>query len=194
MTALPSWADQMKALEKVSDNLIATWRPDGATEAENQDMNKLALSILASGYLCRVYTDIRRPVFMPMWNYAFNQGGPSPDYVYSTVEIDPQGTYRISGYRGTTRFTEFTQQAIDMLSPSAMDGTTPPYAFTNDLDELTIGEDGYFSVILSPQRPEGHTGDWWQLHDRTARILMRRCSCDWNREVDASVALSLIHI
>jgi hypothetical protein len=189
MTTLPSWADQMKALEKVSDNLIAKWRPDGATEAETQDMNKLALSILASGYLCRVYTDVRRPVFMPMWNYAFNQGGPSPDYVYSTVEIDPQGTYRISGYRGTTRFTEFTQQAIDMLSPEAMDGTSPPYAFTNDLDELTIGEDGYFSVILSPQRPEGHTGDWWELHDRTARILMRRCSCDWNKEVDASVAI-----
>ena len=51
-------------------------------------MNKLALSILAEGYLCRVYTDVRRPVFMPLWNYAFNQGGPDPDYVYSTVEID----------------------------------------------------------------------------------------------------------
>jgi hypothetical protein len=189
MTGLPSWADQMKALERVGDNLIAKWRPDGATEAETQDMNKLALSILASGYLCRVYTDINRPVFMPMWNYAFNQGGPSPDYVYSTVEIDPQGTYRISGYRGTTRFTEFTQQAIDMLSPEAMDGKSAPYAFTNDLDELEIGEDGYFSVILSPERPAGHTGDWWQLHDRTARILMRRCSCDWNREIDSSVAI-----
>ena len=62
MTALPSWADQMKALEKVSDNLINKWRPDGATEAEIQDMNKLALSILACGYLCHVYTDDRRRV------------------------------------------------------------------------------------------------------------------------------------
>ena len=25
---------------------------------------------------------------MPLWNYAFNQGGPDPDYVYSTAEID----------------------------------------------------------------------------------------------------------
>ncbi len=185
---LPSWADQMKALEKVGSNLIAKWRPDGATAAEIQDMNKLALSMLASGYLCRVYTDIRRPVFMPMWNYAFNQGGPSPDYVYSTVEIDPQGVYRISGYRGTTRFVELTQQAVDMLNPQAMGGTAP-YAFTNDLDELSISEDGYFSVILSPQRPDGYSGDWWELHDRTCRILMRRCSCDWNREIDASVAI-----
>jgi hypothetical protein len=188
MTALPSWADQMKALEKVGENLIGKWRPDGATASEIQDMNKLALSMLASGYLCRVYTDIRRPVFMPMWNYAFNQGGPSPDYVYSTVEIDPQGVYRISGYRGTTRFVELTQQAVDMLSPQAMDGKAP-YAFTNDLDELNVGEDGYFSVVLSAQRPDGYGGDWWQLHDRTCRILMRRCSCDWKREIDASVAI-----
>jgi hypothetical protein len=52
--ALPSWAEQMKALESVGDNLLAVWRPDGATAAEIQDMNKLALSILAEGYLCRV--------------------------------------------------------------------------------------------------------------------------------------------
>ena len=41
------------------DNLLAIWRPDGATEAEIQDMNKLALSMLADGLpLPRVH---RRP-------------------------------------------------------------------------------------------------------------------------------------
>jgi hypothetical protein len=90
----------MKALEGLGGNLIAEWRPDGASEAEIQDMNKLVLSILASGYLCHVYTNPRRPVFMPLWNYAFNQGGPNPDFVYSSAEIDPSGVYEISGYRG----------------------------------------------------------------------------------------------
>ena len=88
---LPGWADQMKALERVSDNLMATWRPDGPTEAETQDMNKLALSILACGYLCRVYTDARRPGFKPLRNNAFNQGGPDPDSDYLTTEIDTAG-------------------------------------------------------------------------------------------------------
>ena len=101
MTALPTWDDQMEALKGVADHLIATWRPDGATEAEVQDMNKLALSILACGYLCRVYTDARRPVFMPLWNYACNQGGPDPDYVYPTAEIDGAGVYEFVGRRGT---------------------------------------------------------------------------------------------
>jgi hypothetical protein len=186
--ALPSWADQMQALEPVVDNLIAKWRPDGATEAETQDMNKLALSILACGYLCRVYTDARRPAFMPLWNYAFNQGGPDPDYVYSTTEIDPNGVYRISGTRGTTRFIEITQQSFDMMSPAHMDGSTP-FAQTNDLDEVAHGEGGSFSVVLSAERPAGHDGDWWELDPRTRRLLMRKCSCDWNREVDARVAI-----
>jgi hypothetical protein len=188
LEGLPSWVDQMKALEPVVDNLIAKWRPDGATAAEIQDMNKLALSILSEGYLCRVYTDATRPVFMPLWNYAFNQGGPSPDYVYSTTEVDTAGEYRISGYRGTVRFVEITQQTFDMMSPSQVEeGSRVPA--THDLDDLAIDEDGYFSVVLSAQRPEGHTGDWWELDPETRRLLMRKCSCDWRREIDARVAI-----
>src|SRR3954454_24670393 len=97
-TALPGWDDQMEALKGVVDNLLATWRPDGATEAEVQDMTKLATSILACGYLCHVYTDGKRPVFMPLWNYACNQGGPNPDYVYKIMQVESHGVYEISGF------------------------------------------------------------------------------------------------
>jgi hypothetical protein len=188
-SALPSWADQMRALERVGENLMAKWRPDGATEAELQDMNKLALSILSEGYLCRVYTDAKRPVFMPLWNYAFNQGGPDPDYVYSTAEIDTAGVYRISGYRGTQRFVEITQQGFDMMSPEDM-GAGGPVPHTHDLDDdATLDDDGYFSVILSATRPDGYEGDWWELGTGTRRLLMRRCSCDWTHEIDARVAI-----
>ena len=191
--ALPTWADQMRALERVGDNLMATWRPDGATVAETQDMYKLALSILANGYLCRVYTDSTRPVFMPLWNFAFNQGGPDPDYVYSTVEIDPAGEYCISGFRGTSRFVEITQQTFDILRPanSSVGNSVPG---THDLDDLTLGDDGAFRVLLSARRPEGHHGDWWELGDKTKRLLMRKCSCDWRNEQDARVAIDRLDV
>ncbi len=189
MPDLPSWADQMKALEGVVDNLMTTWRPEGATVAEVQDMNKLALSILASGYLCHVYTDERRPVFMPLWNYACNQGGPNPDYVYSTMEVNPSGVYEISGYRGTARFIEITQQESGMLDPS-LKRSGPPLRATNDLDELTLGGDGSFRVIVSAERPEGHDGDWWRLDPRARSLLMRKSACDWNHEIDARVAVN----
>src|SRR3954471_6507247 len=158
MTNLPSWADLMEALKGVSDKLMATWRPDGGSDAELQDMNKLALSILSCGYLCRVYTDGKRPVFMPLWNYAFNQGGPDPDYVYSTTEVDFAGIYRISGYRGTSRFVEITQQGFDMMNMGQLEQGSP-VPHTHDLDDLELDDRGYFSVVLSPERPAGHSGD-----------------------------------
>lgn len=188
---LATWADQMKALEQVGNRLIAKWRPHGATEAEAQDMNKLILSILSCGYLCRVYTDSRRPIFMPLWNYASNQGGPDPDYIYSTTEIDSGGVYRISGFRGTTRFVEITQQSFDMLNASERDQGSA-VAITHDLDDLELDEDGYFSVVLSAERPEDYGGDWWQLDMRARRLLMRKCSCDWKNEVDGRVAIQRV--
>ena len=189
--ALPDWADQMKALERVGDELLAAWRPDGASEAERQDMYRLALSILSCGYLCRVYTNARRPEWMPLWNIAFNQGGPVPDYVYQTTEIDPEGVYRISGHRGSSRFVEITQQAVDMFSPDLLKarnraGGAPE---SHDLDDLAIDTDGRFRVVLSSERPAGHEGDWWKLHSTTRRLLMRHCCADWAREEDARVAI-----
>jgi hypothetical protein len=182
----------MKMLEGLAERLISKWRPEGATDVEIQDMNKLVLSMLASGYLCHVYTDPRRPVFMPLWNYAFNQGGPNPDYVYSSAEIDPVGSYQISGYRGTTRFVQIVQRKnifwnvdYDVVDPD-------PMSETLDLDDLKIDSTGYFSVLLSTERPQDHSGDWWHLDPRAVGLLMRRCACDWNREVDASVSINRI--
>jgi hypothetical protein len=190
--ALPTWSEQLHRLDDVVDNLLKIWRPDGPTEAEVQDMNKLALSILASGYMCHVYTDNTRPVFMPLWNYACNQGGPNPDYVYLNAQVDASGVYEITGFRGTSRFVEITQQETDMLGMATFTEprTQPPLSITNDLDELTIGEDGSFRVILSAERPDGHKGDWWPLDPRTKRLLMRKCACDWNNEEDARVAIN----
>lgn len=187
--ALRSWADQMRALEPVGEHLMAKWRPDGATAAETQDMNKVALSMLAAGYLCRVYTDPRRPVFTPLWNYAFNQGGPSPDYVYSAVEVDAAGVYRISGFRGSSRFVDLSQMGSLMMGVTLEGAPSVRLTVTHDLDDLAMDEGGYFSVLLSAERPAGHQGDWWELDPNARRLLMRRCSCDWTNEVDARVAI-----
>jgi hypothetical protein len=180
----------MKALDGVADRLMRAWRPDGATDAEIQDMNKYALSALASGFHCYVYTDARRPAFMPLWNYASPQGGPNPDYVYSSTEVEPGGVYRISGYRGTSRFVEITQSAEGLPSASLEPPKEKPLRETRDLDEFTIEHDGSFSIVLSAARPDGYGGDWWQLDPRARRLLMRKCACDWKHEVDARVAIT----
>jgi Protein of unknown function (DUF1214) len=195
MSELATWQEQLRALDPVVDDLLAIWRPDGPTEAEVQDMTKLALSILACGYLCQVYTDADRPVFMPLWNYACNQGGPNPDYVYLNAQVDETGVYEITGFRGTTRFVEITQQqhnglSMDVFNRPHSDGAPRKGPTTHDLDELTIADDGSFRVILSAERPAGHTGDWWQMDPGVQGLLLRRCACDWINEVDARVAIN----
>lgn len=188
--SLPSWADQMKALMPVADNLIAKWGRPNVTEAERQDMYNLALAILSEGYLCYVYANAARPEWVPLWNLAYNQGGPNPDYVYSRAVVDDTGIYRISGYRGTIRFVDIGQNGQTMLtSLQASRDSTKAGPGKNDLDELTFDKDGYFSVILSAERPAGYTGDWWKLHPGMHWLLMRRCACDWKNEIDARMAI-----
>ncbi len=198
MNALPTWQEQLRGLDPVVDNLVEIWRPDGATEAEVQDMTRLALSILACGYLCHVYADATRPAFMPLWNFALNQGGPNPDYVYLQTEVDEGGVYEITGFRGTSRFVEITQSQRRIMN---MDTFTKPRGdkpsrgpTTHELDDLTIGADGSFRVVLSAERPAGHTGDWWPMDPGVVSLLVRKCAADWIDEIDARIAINRLDV
>ena len=96
--------------------------------------------------------------------------------------IDGSGTYRLAGERGTT-----PAVSIMAFGPPTAAGqqTFPPFDFA----DLAIDDNGRFDVILSTERPPGHTGDWWQL-DREMRSLMLRCiSDDWGRHRDPLVAI-----
>ena len=42
----------------------------------------------------------------------------------------------------------------------------------------------------APSVPTGHDGDWWQLNPEAGKLLMRKCACDWNTEIDAQVAIN----
>ena len=184
---LPEWAEQIRALEPVGDILLKRWGRANPTEEDRQDLYRLALSALANGYLAHAYVDPAQPVWSPMWNIAMNLAGPSPDYIYMYTEVDPKGVYQISGFRGTARFVEITQQTWKMVGSKEVTGPSPT---SNDLDELKIGPDGYFSVILSAERPAGYDGDWWHLYPDVIRLLMRKCACDWRNEVDARMAIN----
>jgi hypothetical protein len=176
----------MRAIEPIGERLLERCGRKNLTEEDRQSIYRLALAALSEGYLNHVYMDPRRPTWTPAWNLAFNLAGPCPDYIYMTTDIDPKGTYRISGFRGTVRFVEITQQAFEYLGGP---GTRALAGGTNDLDSLSIGSDGYFSVIVSGERPAGYTGDWWKLADNTLRLTLRKASYDWINEVDPRIAI-----
>ena len=183
--SLPTWADQMESLKDVGQRLLLKAERDD-TDAHRQEMYKYILGSVSNGFLNYVNADPGRPTFTPLWNYAYNYGGPNPDYAYMFTLLDPKGSYRISGYRGTSRFVEITQQGTDFTQSSMGKGPSP----TNDLDQLKLDKDGYFSVILSAERPAGYTGDWWPLAPTTVALLMRKASADWKKEVDPRIAIN----
>ena len=180
---LPSWADQMEALKPVGEELLAK-AGRGDTEARRQEFYKYVLGTVANGFLNYVNQDLAHPTFVPLWNYALNYGGANPDYAYMMTLVDPNGVYRISGFRGTSRFVEITQTAGDRTAATGVN--TPA---THNLDQLRIGKDGYFSVILSAERPAGYTGDWWRMVPVTGSLLVRKTSADWRREEDPKLAI-----
>ncbi len=189
------WRSILSELEPVADRLIERWGRDNPLPEERQDLERLTLSSLAGAWLSHVSLDVSQPTFAPLWNMWLNMGGPNPDYVYRVADVDPKGAYRISGYRGTCRFVEIAQSGWEMMLPRAAGapvnaGATRPAPLPfHDFDSLTIAENGWFSVILSAERPEGYQGDWWQMDPRCIKLMYRSCSCDWLNEIDARTAI-----
>lgn len=183
---MPEWAAMLRNLAPVGDQLINRWGRTNPSADDRRDLFRLALSAVANGYLSHIALDPRRPTWTPCWNISMNMGGPCPDYTYRTTDVDPKGTYRISGFRGTNRFVEIGQQSYELLGH---EGPTSAVPMQHSLDELAFGEKGAFSVILSAERPGGYGGDWWPLQPSTVRLLMRQCAVDWILEIDARVAI-----
>ncbi|MEQ8842705.1 MAG: DUF1214 domain-containing protein [Acidimicrobiales bacterium] len=183
---LPEWRELLEHLSPVGDQLINRWGRESPSADDRRDLLRLALSAVANGYLSHVALDPRRPTWTPCWNISMNMGGPCPDYTYRTTDVDPEGTYRISGTRGTTRFVEISQQSYELLGH---EGDTSVAPVQNSLADVTLDAEGRCSVILSPQRPDGYEGDWWELRPTTVRLLLRQCAVDWIEEVDARLAI-----
>jgi len=71
-------------------------------------------------------------------------------------------------------------------------GIWGPALVNYNVDDLSIAENGWFDVILSSKRPEGYTGDWWQLGKGAAWIMARQRSYDWLNEVDGRFGIERI--
>src|SRR3546814_6193349 len=70
------------------------------------------------------------------------------------------GSYRLRGDRGTVRLIVLAQLGPDTLRT----GQHHPALYQYDFDDLTLDANGMFDVLISPEKPEGHQGDWWALH------------------------------
>ena len=64
----------------------------------------------------------------------------------------------------------------------------------HDLNTLKVDAGGRYDVILSPTRPDGYTGDWWQLDPTSNMLLVRLVSSEWGTEIEPTLSIERLDI
>jgi len=155
-----------------------------------QEANTLILQAMAREVLEVLGADADHPAFLPSLGAAINIFQPNADTVYLNANVSDQGAYRLRGDSGSVRIIKMAQFRSLTNEVAFEDGPSSLQALAyNDFNELTIDDQGRFDVVLSPQRPDGYRGDWWELHPGTGFLMIRQMSSDWASERDWRVAI-----
>lgn len=175
-------------LMKAAEGLLANTRQPESAELKAQLWRQFAMN-LSQGYFLLFQSTPDHPEFAPFENSVF-LAQPNPDAVYYYAPVDGRGTYRVIGERGDAPVVGFAlgNRIIGM-------DAEPGRGLGNyDADDLVIDNHGRFEVIFSPERPEGHDGNWLRMDPETDFILVRQFSYDWGNERDIRLAIERLDI
>jgi hypothetical protein len=173
------WSRFHELIAQLDDTLEHVIDPDDAW-LKQEAIQQMVMS-LSQAYLCLFSQDPQHPNFFSFLNPIIKSAAPNPDYMYRTAFIEGTGTYRVSGTRGTTLF---AQLGIGSGFIGVDDEPGPPVASIDMDEDVTLAADGSFSLIISPERPDGYEGDWLKLDPRGRTVGVREASYDWLNERD----------
>jgi hypothetical protein len=167
---LPRWSGLLGLLAP-AEQLTASVDP-----TLEQETYALVLKSLAQ-FSMRGFVDPSFPDLVPAAGSVFNGACANADFVYTTTPIAGTGTYCLSGFRGSSHLV-----VVALSRPGRA-----PVEF--ELDDLEIAPDATFEVLLSADRPAGHSGNWQELDPATVGITIRQASYNWSGEVDGRFAI-----
>lgn len=185
--ALPQWHDYLARLE--SARSVLDHLADPADERLRQEAYRLLFLSLGQGFFS-TFADPNCPDFVPAVNSVFNASSTNPDFIYYQASVDGRGVYRFAGRRGAALFVHVDLAAGGL---GVMDDPGPSTG-SFDLDELTLGPQGEFEVLLSDERPSGHSGDWRPLDQRTRVMVVRQGAYDWGAVPDGRFAIERVDV
>jgi hypothetical protein len=192
---IAGWDEFIAALRDLPAAMLAKLPESERNDPQvQQEIGRLMLEALTVSSLDALGSDGDHPVFLAQLGQTLNVGQPNADTVYRVARITPGGTYRLRGRRGTLRMFKISQ-----VSPNLGEGGTNSKhvgAANKDADAnvLSVDHEGRFDVLLSPVRPAGYSGDWWQLDTSANRLLLRMVSSDWNKEVDPTISIERVDL
>jgi hypothetical protein len=178
------WNEFVDGLRALPDRLLAKLPASERADPQvQQEVARVVLESLAISLIDAIGGDGDHPAFLPNGNIVMNFPQPNADTVYRASRVTPGSTYRLQGQRGTLRLLSIGQVAV---LPGGRPGPTRSYL---DLNTLHVDKQGRFDLILSPARPQGYSGDWWQLEQGARTLLLRMVSSDWSKERDPTIAI-----
>ncbi|GGC13022.1 hypothetical protein GCM10011494_34860 [Novosphingobium endophyticum] len=180
---VPGWNEIVESLRTLPERMLAKLpEPMRSDPQVQQEVGRLALEALASQSLSAIGADGDFPQFLPSIGQVLNVGQPNADTLYRSAAITPGGTYRIRGLRRTLNHAVIAQGIRG-------GGQLRPQIFLSDLKADT---DGRFELLLSPTRPAGYDGDWWQLDPGAHMLLLRMVSSKWGQEQSPTLAIERV--
>lgn len=122
-------------------------------------------------------------------------GGDNTDCYYGYAVVDPRRTYRVSGAPNDSVMYSVT--VYNEPEPGAWPNRTVGLLYDTD---MPIGQDGRFSCILGPRRPDGYDGPFIELSPDARGIITRDyhehpesgVRVDWHIEVADHAGLEVV--
>ena len=192
---IAGWDEFIESLRALPAQMLAKLPESERNDPQvQQEVGRLMLAALTVSSLDALGSDGDHPVFLAQLGQTLNVGQPNADTVYRVARITPGGTYRLRGRRGTLRMFKISQ-----VSPNLGEGGTNAKhvgaaSTDGDANALSVDQEGRFDVLLSPVRPAGYQGDWWQLDTSANRLLLRMVSSDWKKEVDPTISIERVDV
>jgi hypothetical protein len=192
--AVPGWTEFLDGLRDLPDRILARLPPDQRNDPQiRQEVGRLALSAVAAATIDALASDPDHPVFLPQINNYITTGQPNADTNYRSAKITPGGIYRLRGRRGSMNQARIAEMGP---RPKQTEGTVnlgKPRP-VHDLNTLKVDAAGRYDVLLSPTRPQGYTGDWWQLDATSNMLLVRMVGSQWDKEGEPTLSIERLDI
>jgi hypothetical protein len=185
---LPPLFDLLGELNAAVDEIANTWRPNDP--AYRADVYRQIMMQLSYGYFAFFHATPEHPDWAPLWNPVYTLQ-PNPDDIYLYCPIRDDLSYRLSGNRGTVKMLLInTQGALPGLA-GEVDYTGARYADIDDRS-LALDSNGDFELLISRERPAGHSGNWLPIKPGATALMTRFRSYDWGGEVDPSMSIECL--
>jgi hypothetical protein len=178
-----AWAALTERIDGLSG--LLTDADSDTTQAEGV---RYLLRFLGAGIrVCAELDDTTTPTLGAMVEPGMTWGLDNPDCLYRYTRIDPAGTYRIHGTRGTACHLEI-QVNTGHFGDGDFAGWTAVASVTGD--DLVLDTEGRFELVLSPGEPgAGETGRRLALDGTASFVLVRQYFADWEEERPAHLVI-----